>query len=148
MLREPRRGWLFTADHVLPYPAGNVWSFPGTDGDPFGEYLASLEQTLNLDATFTLPAHGLPVREGPRAMTQSLLDYHRSLAERTRALLRERPMKAWELVKLLSADVPADPQGARFSLAEELAVLTHLAKRGDARQVPKGQWELTQEVPG
>jgi hypothetical protein len=63
-------------------------------------------------------------------------------------LLRERPMKAWEVVKLLSADVPADPQGARFSLAEALAVLTHLAKRGEARQVAGGHWELTREVPG
>lgn len=141
MLREASRGWLLTADHVLPVQASNVWHFPGTDGDPFGDYLAALERTLDLDARLILPSHGLPFRGGLREATLGMIDYHRRMADRVREALRAGPRKGWEMVKILSGEAPSDLSGVRFSLAEVTAVLTHLEKRGEARRRPDRRWE-------
>jgi glyoxylase-like metal-dependent hydrolase (beta-lactamase superfamily II) len=143
MLREPERGWLFTADHVMPIHGANVWFFPGGEGDPFGEYLASLEQTLPLSASLVLPSHGLPWRGGPREATQGLLDYHRHFASQIHRLLGERTLNAWQIARALNPAIPADPVGIRFSLAEVLAVLIHLEREGTVRHEPNGRWQAS-----
>ena len=143
MLREPERGWLFTADHVMPIHGANVWFFPGGEGDPFGEYLASLEQTLPLSASLVLPSHGLPWRGGPREATQGLLDYHRHFASQIHRLLSERTLNTWQIARALNPAIPADPVGIRFSLAEVLAVLIHLERQGTVRHEPDGRWQAS-----
>jgi hypothetical protein len=42
---------------------------------------------------------------------------------------------------LLGREVPTDPIGIRFSLAEVLAALTYPAKQGKARRAEDGRWE-------
>jgi glyoxylase-like metal-dependent hydrolase (beta-lactamase superfamily II) len=141
MLREPERGWLLSADHVIPVHAVNVWSFPGAKGDPFGEYLASLERTIDLPASLVLPSHGLPWRGNARPATQAMIDYHLVFLDRVRRLVSEKPMTAWEIARALRPEIPSDPAGIRFSLAEVLAALTHLERRGDALRTADGRWE-------
>ncbi len=146
MLWEPRRGWLFTADHVLEPHAPNVWAFPGTGGDPLGEYLDSLERTRDLDATLLLPGHGKPLRANPRDLTTAMIDFHRQFAGRVRAALDGKQLTAWEIVKLTRSEPPTDPAGARFALAEVLAALTYLEKRGAVSQAGEGQWVAADDV--
>jgi glyoxylase-like metal-dependent hydrolase (beta-lactamase superfamily II) len=143
MLREPRRGWVFTADHVLPVQSPNVWLSPGEDGDPFGDYLASLERTLDLDADLALPGHGLPFRESLRPATAAMLAYQRGYADRVRQTLVDRPLNAWEMVQRLDEDVPEDPQGVRFSLSQVLAVLRHLERRGQVARREDSRWVMS-----
>jgi glyoxylase-like metal-dependent hydrolase (beta-lactamase superfamily II) len=143
MLRELRRGWLFTADHVLPIQAPNVWVFAGTTGDPFAEYLANLEQAAELQASLVLPGHGLPWRGGVRAAAHALADYHRQQAARILAVVQQRPGRAWEIARALDPTVPADPVGIRFSLAQALAALTYLAGRGEVSETSDARWEAT-----
>jgi glyoxylase-like metal-dependent hydrolase (beta-lactamase superfamily II) len=142
MLQEPERGWLFTADHVLPYAAPNVWAFPGATGDPFGEYVASLDRTGHLTARLVLPSHGLPSRDNLPELATEMADFHRRLADRVRVALDGRRLTAWEVAKLLSPEPPADLGAARFVLAEALAVLIHLERQGDVRPSEDGRWAL------
>ncbi len=148
ILREPNRGWLLTADHVIPVHAANVWAFPGDEGDPFGDYLIDLERTLDLDASLILPGHGLPWRGSVREATWAMLAYHREFLERVRGLVGERRRSAWEIARALRPDVPADPVGIRFSLAEVLAALNHLARRGEILRAADGRWEVPEAGPG
>ncbi len=143
MLREPERGWLFTADHIIPVHGGNVWSFPGDDGDSFGEYLANLEKARDLSASLVLPSHGLPWRGSPRPVAQELIDFHLRFAGQIQRLVQERALNAWEIARTLNPDVPADPVGIRFSLAEVLAVLVHLEREGAVEQLPDHRWQAT-----
>jgi glyoxylase-like metal-dependent hydrolase (beta-lactamase superfamily II) len=146
MLREPRRGWLLTADHVLQPHAPNVWIFPGTDGDPLGEYLESLERILDLDASLILPGHGMPLRSNLRDLTRAVADFHRAFAARVHSALRGKRLTTWEVVKLTRSEPPTDPAGARFALAEVLAALTYLEKRGEVSQAEEGHWVATDSV--
>lgn len=141
MLHEARRGWVFTADHVLPVQAPNVWLFPGASGDPFGDYLVSLERTLDLDAPLALPGHGLPFRDSLRSATAAMLSFQRAFADQVRQALDGQRRLGWEIVKQLDTDVPQDPQSARFSLAQVLAVLAYLERRGEAKCGEDRRWE-------
>ncbi len=140
MLREAQRGWLFTADHVLEPHAPNVWAFPGASGDPLGEYLDSLERTRDLAATLLLPGHGIPLRASPRDLTTAMIDFHRQFAERVRKALDGKQLTAWEIVKLTRREPPVEPSGARFALAEVLAALAYLTRRGQVSQTEEGYW--------
>ncbi|MCH8009369.1 MAG: MBL fold metallo-hydrolase [Chloroflexi bacterium] len=48
---------LFTGDHVLPTVTPNVSLHPQQQGNPLGDYLASLERLMPLEVEEVLPAH-------------------------------------------------------------------------------------------
>ena len=140
MLREPRRGWLLTADHIIQVHGVNVWAFPTTPGDPFGEYLASLERGIGLDANLILPSHGLPWRGDVKETSLDLLAFHREFLSSVSAALQSGPRTGWEITRSLRSDIPSDPIAIRFSLAEVLATLVHLERLGQARRGDGGRW--------
>lgn len=140
MLREPRRGWLLSADMLLPQPAVNVWSFPGSGHNPLGDYFRSLELTAHQAAALILPSHGMPRRGGLPAMVEAMAEFdHRFLAD-IRQAVQERRGTAWELVQRLRPQA-ADPTNARWAMGEFLAALAHLHTTGAIRQGPDGRWE-------
>lgn len=48
---------LFTGDHVLPTISPNVSLWPGSEGDPLGDYIRSLQRLRGLRVRKVLPAH-------------------------------------------------------------------------------------------
>ena len=140
MLREPNRGWLFTADHLIQVHGVNVWAFPTTPGDPFGEYLDNLDRSFNLDANLILPGHGLPWRGNVKATTRDLIDFHQDFLARVVSVVRAQPRSGWEITRTLRTAIPTDPIGIRFSLAEVLGALVHLERIGRARRGKDGRW--------
>jgi glyoxylase-like metal-dependent hydrolase (beta-lactamase superfamily II) len=143
MLREPARGWLLTADHVLPILAPNVWLFPGDNGDPLGQYVDGLENASRIAASLILPSHGLPWRGSVHDAALAMRDYHLDFASRILELVVARRLNAWEIARGLRPEMPADPVGVRFSLAETLAGLAYLHRRGRIRQGEDGRWKAT-----
>jgi glyoxylase-like metal-dependent hydrolase (beta-lactamase superfamily II) len=144
MLQERSRGWLLTADHIIQVHGVNAWAFPTTPGDPFGEYLANLESSIDLNASLILPSHGLPWRGDVKDAIRDLLEFHRDFLGRVQSAIRVQPATGWEITLALRSEIPADPIGIRFSLAEVLAALVHLERRGDARRGGGGRWSATE----
>jgi glyoxylase-like metal-dependent hydrolase (beta-lactamase superfamily II) len=140
MLREPHRGWLFTADHLIQVHGVNVWAFPTTPGDPFGEYVANLARSYDLKANLILPSHGLPWRGDVKETVRDLLAFHQEFLGRVLSEVGVTPRTAWDITRSLRTEIPTDPIGIRFSLAEVLAALVHLERSGRARRGEAGRW--------
>jgi glyoxylase-like metal-dependent hydrolase (beta-lactamase superfamily II) len=143
MLVERSRGWLLTADHVLPVLAPNVWLFPGDVGDPFGDYVDSLDRASGIAASLILPSHGLPWRGTVRDAALAMRDFHLEFISRIAELISTRRLNPWEIARAMRPDTPEDPVGVRFSLAEVLAGLRYLQTRGRAQQSEDGRWWTT-----
>jgi glyoxylase-like metal-dependent hydrolase (beta-lactamase superfamily II) len=140
MLREPSRGWLLTADHVLPILAPNVWLFADDIGDPLGDYLDGLARAAGIAASLILPSHGLPWRGTVRDAALALRDFHLEFVSRIAELISTRRLNAWEIARAIRPKTPEDPVGVRFSLAEVLAGLRYLQLRERTAQAEDSRW--------
>jgi glyoxylase-like metal-dependent hydrolase (beta-lactamase superfamily II) len=74
-LWDAGRDFLLSGDHVLDPITPNVGYWGRDDGNPLGEFLASLHKVAELDADLVLPAHGEPFR-GLRRRVAELLAHH------------------------------------------------------------------------
>ena len=126
LLREVGEGWLFAADQIVESLAPNVWLGPGLSGDPFGAYLASLERVRGLEATLVLPSHGMPLEGGPAAVADRQLGFARDYLGRVLPLVEPGGSTAWQVAERLQPE-----RRDAAALAEVLAALEHLARRGD-----------------
>ncbi|WP_432967453.1 MBL fold metallo-hydrolase [Dactylosporangium sp. CA-233914] len=135
-LHEAGAGILLTGDHVLPRISPNIGVHQGTESDPLGAYLASLEQTAKFGADEALPAHEYRFR-GLDARAADLIRHHdeRGL-EVLRAIAAVGAPTAWGVAEALTWSRGwAALQGLmrRMALAETLAHLGHLASTGAVR---------------
>ncbi|MBX9810576.1 MAG: MBL fold metallo-hydrolase [Burkholderiales bacterium] len=122
-------GVLISGDMLLPRISTNVSVWPmEPEGDPLGEFLASLEQFMALDAgTLVLPSHGLPFR-GMASRIEELNCHHRERLDRLVAVC-EQPMTAAELLPHLFKRKFDDYQLV-FAIGEAIAHLNYLMHRG------------------
>lgn len=128
-LYAPARRLLIAADQILPRisPVIGVWS-NAPDRDPLGEFLRSLRQYAELpEDTRVLPSHDAPF-SGLHARLASLAEHH----EQRLALALEAcaaPATALDVLRVLFPK-RYDPHQMGFALAETLAHLNHLWRRG------------------
>jgi glyoxylase-like metal-dependent hydrolase (beta-lactamase superfamily II) len=134
-----RDGILVAGDHLLPRITPTIGLYPRSRPDPLGDYLGSLERTVELAPRLALPGHGDPI-DDPAGRARELVEHHRvRLAAAHRALGRA-PRTAYEVsVDLFGSDL--GPSDRRFAVAETVAHLERLrfegraAREGDGRRV-------------
>jgi glyoxylase-like metal-dependent hydrolase (beta-lactamase superfamily II) len=125
-----RDGVLIAGDHLLPKISPTIGLYPAARPDPLGDYLASLERTIELAPRLALPGHGGPI-EDPAARAGELLEHHRVRLDEAEALLDVRPRSGYEISLALFPEA-RKPVQRRFALAETLAHLERLAFEGRA----------------
>ena len=125
-----RDGVLVAGDHLLPEITPTVGLYPESRPDPLGDYLNSLERTIDLAPSLALPGHGDPISNPPQR-AREIIDHHRKRLDDTKAALGHEPRTAHEVSLTLFGD-NLDASGRRFALAETLAHLERLVRAGNA----------------
>ena len=131
-----RDGVLVVGDALLGDITPNVGIYPGSSPDPLADYLASLECIAKLVPRLALPGHG-PAIQDPANRAAETLGHHRERLEDALTSLDSRPQTAYEVSLALFPDA-LQPPLRRMALAESLAHLEHLARRGQIERVAGG----------
>ena len=125
-----RDGILVAGDHLLGEITPTVGLYPDSRPDPLGDYLASLQRTIELAPELALPGHGEPIRD-PVQRAREIVEHHRNRLDETVAALGPESRSAYEVSLGLFGD-DLDASGRRFALAETLAHLERLVRAGRA----------------
>ncbi len=119
-----RDGVLIAGDHLLRRITPAVGLYPESRPDPLGDYLASLQRTIELAPRVVYPGHGEPILDAA-ARAGELIDHHRRRLDDHAAALSTQPRTAYEI----SLDVfgrELSPTQRRFAVAETLSHLERL----------------------
>ena len=133
VLVEERDGLLFAGDHVLPRITSNIGLYPHSRDDPLGDFLDALRAMRDLPVRHVLPAHGDPFQD-LTGRVDELLAHHDARLDATLAAVGSRKRTAYEIARDLFPKLRS-PHEERFALAETLAHLRYLERRGRAREL-------------
>ena len=125
-----RDGMLVAGDHLLAGITPTVGLYPESRPDPLGDYLASLQRTIELAPELALTGHGETLGD-PVARAREIMEHHRQRLDETVGALGAEPLSAYE-VSLALFGTRLDASGRRFALAETLAHLERLVRQGRA----------------
>ena len=115
---------LVAADHLLGRISPTVGLWPASRPDPLGDYLGSLERTIELAPELALPGHGDPIAD-PVGRARELIEHHRERLAFAEAALDRRPRSGYEVsLDLFGAELK--PAARRFAVAETLSHLERL----------------------
>jgi glyoxylase-like metal-dependent hydrolase (beta-lactamase superfamily II) len=131
-----REGVLVAADHLLDPISPTVGLWPASRRDPLGDYLESLERTIELAPRIALPGHGEPILD-PARRARELIEHHRVRLDRTEAALGQEPSTAYDVSLPLFGD-DLKPAARRFAVAETLSHLERLVREGRAARHEDG----------
>ena len=125
---------LVSADHLLGRISPTVGLWPASRPDPLGDFLESLERTIELAPQLALPGHGEPV-EDPVGRARELIEHHRERLAFTESALTDRPRSGYEVSLDLFGD-DLKPASRRFAVAETLSHLERLVleERAERRE--------------
>lgn len=134
LLRED--GLFIAGDHVLPSITPNIGLYPYSRPDPLLDYDESLVKVRDLPARLTLPGHRAPIVD-LAARANELREHQRERSEAVYALVSATQAKG-----AIAGNVAAELFGARlrtvddrrFAMAETLAHLEHLRRRGHVQR--------------
>ena len=126
-LRDTRTGVMFSGDHILPR-ISPVIMYDEEEGDPLGDYLASLNKLLMLGIGLTYPAHGTLIDRGDERARQILLHHDRRLRDMAE-LVAHADTTAWTVVTK-SFRPNLSPTDARLAFLETISHLEHLRLEG------------------
>ena len=121
---------LIGGDHLLARISPAVGLYPESRPDPLGDYLASLERTIELAPRVVYPGHGEPVEEAP-ARARALIEHHHRRLDEAAAALEAEPRSGYEVSLELFGRALA-PTQRRFAVAETLSHLERLVREGRA----------------
>jgi len=125
-----RDGVLIAGDHLLDRISPAVGLYPDSRPDPLGDYLASLERTIELAPEIVYPGHGEPISNAAER-ARELIAHHRERLDDTAGALTNKGRTAYEI----SLDVfgsELGPTQRRFAVAETLSHLERLVREGRA----------------
>ena len=125
-----RDGVLISGDHLLRAISPAVGLYPESRPDPLGDYLASLERTVELAPRVVYPGHGEPIDNGAER-ARELIAHHRERLDETAAALSGEPRTAYD-VSLAVFGAELGPTHRRFAVAETLSHLERLVREGRA----------------
>ena len=91
-----RDGVLVSGDHLLRKISPAVGLYPDSRPDPLGDYLASLERTIELAPRIVYPGHGEPI-EDAAARARELIEHHHRRLDATAAALSDEECTAYEV---------------------------------------------------
>ncbi|MCP9486043.1 MAG: MBL fold metallo-hydrolase [Gaiellaceae bacterium MAG52_C11] len=119
-------GVLISADHLLGRISPTVGLWPESRPDPLGDYIRSLERTIELAPRLALPGHGEPIVD-PVGRAHALIEHHRERLGVAEASLTATPRTGYDLsFELFGADLKAASR--RFAVAETLSHLERLVR--------------------
>ena len=124
---------LFAGDHVLPRITSNVGLYPFSRDDPLGDFLDALRGVRLLPVTRVLPAHGDPFDDLPGRVDQ-ILAHHDERLRATLDALGDAERDAYAVCRTLFP-VLRSAHEERFALAETLAHLRYLQRRGKVSEI-------------
>jgi glyoxylase-like metal-dependent hydrolase (beta-lactamase superfamily II) len=124
---------LFSGDHVLPRITSNVGLYPYSRDDPLGDFLDALRAVRKLPVTRVLPAHGDPFDDLPGRVDQ-ILAHHEDRLRATLDAIGDAERDAYAICRTMFP-VLRSAHEERFALAETLAHLRYLERRGKVREI-------------
>ena len=123
-------GILVSADHLLGRITPTVGLWPESRPDPLGDFIQSLERTIELAPTLALPGHGEPIAD-PVGRAHALIEHHRERLAVSEASLTQTQRTGFDLsFDLFGADLK--PASRRFAVAETLSHLERLVREDRA----------------
>ena len=125
-----RGGVLISGDHLLRPISPAVGLYPESRPDPLGDYLASLQRTVELAPRIVYPGHGDPIHDGA-GRARDLIAHHCERLDETAAALSGGPRTAYD-VSLAVFGAELGPTQRRFAVAETLSHLERLVREGRA----------------
>jgi glyoxylase-like metal-dependent hydrolase (beta-lactamase superfamily II) len=125
-----RDGLLIAGDHLLDRISPAVGLYPESRPDPLGDYLASLQRTIELAPRIVYPGHGEPIYDAA-ARGRDLLEHHRERLDATAHALSAAGRSAYQVSLDLFGPELA-PTQRRFAVAETLSHLERLVREGRA----------------
>jgi glyoxylase-like metal-dependent hydrolase (beta-lactamase superfamily II) len=125
-----RDGVLIAGDHLLRRITPAVGLYPESRPDPLGDYLASLERTIEVAPRVVYPGHGEPIHDAP-TRARELIEHHRIRLDDHVAVLSAEPRTAYEVSLHVFGNELA-PTQRRFAVAETLSHLERLVHEGRA----------------
>ncbi len=125
-----RHGVPIAGDPPPPRISPAVGLYPESGPDPRGDYLASLERTIDLAPRVAYAGHGDPI-EDPAGRARELVEHHRARLEATASALGADPRTGYEVSLSLFGD-DLGPTQRRFAVAETLSHLERLVREGRA----------------
>jgi glyoxylase-like metal-dependent hydrolase (beta-lactamase superfamily II) len=132
-----RDGVLIAGDHLLRRISPAVGLYPESRPDPLGDYLESLERTIELAPRIVYPGHGEPIADAS-SRARELIEHHRRRLDATAAAISDGPRTAYE-VSLSLFGQELGPTQRRFAVAETLSHLERLVREGRASRSGDGQ---------
>ncbi|HXF50057.1 MAG TPA: MBL fold metallo-hydrolase [Dehalococcoidia bacterium] len=130
---EPRHRLMLTGDHVLPTITPNVSLHPQQQGNPLGDYIASLRRLEPIPVTKALPAHEHTFEDLPSRLREIERHHEERLQEMLR-IIGDRPTTAYEVAagtKWATGSFDRfSPWMKRAALSETLAHLEYLVWEG------------------
>src|SRR5436190_4754342 len=131
-----RDGVLIAGDHLLQRISPAIGLYPESRPDPLGDYLASLERTIELAPRVVYPGHGEPIHNAAER-ARELVAHHRERLDVTAAALSGEPRTAYG-VSLAVFGAELGPTQRRFAVAETLSHLERLGREGRAARAGDG----------
>jgi glyoxylase-like metal-dependent hydrolase (beta-lactamase superfamily II) len=125
-----RDGVLIAGDHLLRNISPAVGLYPESRPDPLGDYLRSLDRTIELAPRVVYPGHGEPI-EDAAVRAAELIEHHRARLDDTAAALSADARTAFEISVALFGE-NLSPTRRRFAVAETLSHLERLVREGRA----------------
>jgi glyoxylase-like metal-dependent hydrolase (beta-lactamase superfamily II) len=145
---DEQRDVLLTGDHVLPRITPHIGLPPGAEGDPLGDYQASLRRLARYRPAEVLPAHEYRFAD-LGARLDGLLQHHRTrLAEIEHAVASDPGLSTWTVSEALTWSRGWDRTrgvSRQSAVSETWAHLIHLQSR--QRVVNQGR-DRDSWVPG
>jgi len=127
-----RDGVLIAADHLLLRITPTVGLWPASRPDPLGDYLGSLQRTIDLAPAIAYSGHGDTVTD-PVGRANELIAHHADRLLVTAAAIGTEPRTAYDVSFPLFGD-DLRPAARRFAVAETLSHLERLVRDGAAER--------------
>lgn len=126
---DPGTGVILCGDAVLPQISPNISLHPGSDEQPLLTFLQGLKQLSPYRVSFAYPGHREPF-SGFTERTLRLLRHHEERLDTAEALLQSGPLSGFAVCEALFRGRVTTAHQLRFAMAETLAHLAELVRRG------------------
>ena len=137
---DERDGLLLVGDHVLQKITPNISRWPGSEPNPLGRYLNSLNSLLDLPVQQAFPGHRAILTDWRGRITE-LLHHHDERIEMSAKAVAE-PVTVYEASRLIFNHDNFSMHEVRFAVTETLAHLEHLQAEGRIRRSGEDLWQF------
>lgn len=128
ILYDPTDRLVLCGDHVLGKISPHIGTWPESEPDPLGRYLASLRTLATLDVRLALPGHGPLINNWSRRLIE-LEQHHAERLELMRTVAGDGAT-AYEVCTRVFDVTRLSPHEMRFAIAETLSHLELLVQQG------------------